>query len=109
MIRLHPIGAFRLLMAVALCVSAGAILPAVPAAAQQAKTAGAPIEANKALIRRFIEEVHNKGNFALFNELFAPNYVNHSAPAKQNDRAAREQESRAIALPPRICVSPSTT
>ena len=49
---------------------------------------------NKALIRRFIEEVHNKGNFALFNELFAPNYVNHSAPANQNDRAAREQGIR---------------
>ncbi len=60
----------------------------------QAMTAGAPVEANKALIRRFIEEVHNKGNFALFNELFAPNYVNHSAPANQNDRAAREQGIR---------------
>ena len=61
---------------------------------QQAMTAGVPVEANKALIRRFIEEVHNKGNFALFNELFAPNYVNHSAPANQNDRAAREQGIR---------------
>src|SRR5262249_35270621 len=57
-------------------------------------TVGVPVEANKALIRRFIEEVHNKGNFALFNELFAPNYVNHSAPANQNDRAAREQGIR---------------
>ena len=61
---------------------------------QQAMTAGVPVEANKALIRRFIEEVHNKGNFALFNELFAPNYINHSAPANQNDRAAREQGIR---------------
>src|SRR5260221_12334210 len=61
---------------------------------QQAMTAGVPVEANKALIRRFIEEVHNKGNFAVFNELFAPNYVNHSAPANQNDRAAREQGIR---------------
>src|SRR5262245_66544490 len=57
-------------------------------------TVGVPVESNKALIRRFIEEVHNKGNFALFNELFAPNYVNHSAPANQNDRAAREQGIR---------------
>ena len=57
-------------------------------------TVGVPVEANKALIRRFIEEVHNKGNFALFNELFAPNYVNHSAPANQNDHAAREQGIR---------------
>ena len=76
---------------------------------QQAMTAGVPVEANKALIRRFIEEVHNKGNFALFNELFAPNYVNHSAPANQNDRAAASRGSGATALPPRICVSRSTT
>src|SRR5918994_1127275 len=54
---------------------------------------GSPVE-NKALVRRFIDEVHNKGNFALFNELFAPNYVNHSAPANADDRAAREQSIR---------------
>ena len=67
-------------------------------------TVGVPVESNKALIRRFIEEVHNKGNFALFNELFAPNYVNHSAPANQNDRAAREQGIRSYrAAAPGAC------
>ena len=73
-------------MAIALCASAwcqaGAILLAVPAAAQQAMTAGVPVEAP------------DQGLVALFNELFAPNYVNHSAPANQNDRAAREQAIR---------------
>lgn len=49
---------------------------------------------NKALVRRFIDEVHNKENFASFDELFAPNYVNHSASPGANDRAAREQSIR---------------
>ena len=48
------------------------------------------------MVRRFIDEVHNKGNFAPFNELFAANYVNHSAPANANDRAAREQSIKAF-------------
>ena len=52
------------------------------------------METNKAVVRRFIEEVHNKGNFALFNELFASNYVNHSAATGASDRAAREQAIR---------------
>src|SRR5262249_39806287 len=41
------------------------------------------------------------------NELFAPNYVNHSAPANQNDRAAREQgirSYRAAALDLRVTI-----
>ena len=52
------------------------------------------METNKALVRRFIDDVHNKGNFAVFNELFAPDYVNRSAPASANGRAAREQAIR---------------
>jgi steroid delta-isomerase-like uncharacterized protein len=98
MLHVRPAGTAHFIAAIALCATAwcqaGAILFPAPAAAQQAMTAGAPVEANKALIRRFIEDVHNKGNFALFNELFAPNYVNHSAPAKENGRAAREQAIR---------------
>ncbi len=38
------------------------------------------IEANKALIRRFVEEVQNQGNVELLDELAAPTFVNHSAP-----------------------------
>ena len=37
-------------------------------------------EQNKALERRFVEEVWNKGNLALIDELVAPNFVDHTAP-----------------------------
>jgi steroid delta-isomerase-like uncharacterized protein len=37
-------------------------------------------EANKALYRRFVEEVVNNGNFDLVDELYSPQYVDHSAP-----------------------------
>jgi predicted SnoaL-like aldol condensation-catalyzing enzyme len=37
-------------------------------------------EQNKAVVRRFIEEVFNNQNLALVDELFAPDYVNHLAP-----------------------------
>ncbi len=32
----------------------------------------------KAMARRYIEEVWNKGNLALIDEMFAPDYLNHS-------------------------------
>ena len=93
--RSHRCAPFRLAGIIAVCTCAWsgstAILCPLPAAAQQSVTTGSAVEANKALVRRFIDEVHNKGNFALFNELFAASYVNHSAPANRNDRAAREQ------------------
>jgi steroid delta-isomerase-like uncharacterized protein len=34
-------------------------------------------EDNKAVIRRLFEEVWNKGNFALIDEIVAPNFTNH--------------------------------
>jgi predicted SnoaL-like aldol condensation-catalyzing enzyme len=37
-------------------------------------------EQNKAVVRRFIEEVLNNPNAALVDELLAPDYVNHLAP-----------------------------
>ncbi len=40
-----------------------------------------PIEDNKALVRRFIEEVFNKKNLAAIDELIAPNHIDHSAGA----------------------------
>ncbi len=36
---------------------------------------------NKAIVRRFVEEVQNQGQLAVVEELVAPSYVNHSAPA----------------------------
>jgi predicted SnoaL-like aldol condensation-catalyzing enzyme len=37
-------------------------------------------EQNKAVVRRFIEEILNNQNTALVDELFAPDYVNHLVP-----------------------------
>jgi steroid delta-isomerase-like uncharacterized protein len=37
----------------------------------------------KAIARRYIEEVWNKGNLALIDELFAPDHINHSPNAGQ--------------------------
>jgi predicted ester cyclase len=36
-------------------------------------------EANKAIVRRYLEEVINQGNFGVADEIIAPNYINHSA------------------------------
>ena len=37
-------------------------------------------EENKAIFRRFVEEGFNQGDLDVFNELVAPDFVNHSAP-----------------------------
>ncbi len=37
-------------------------------------------EANKASARRFVDEVVNRGNLALIDELLAPDFIDHSAP-----------------------------
>ena len=37
-------------------------------------------EQNKAVVRRFVEEVLNKQNAAIVDELLAPDYVNHMMP-----------------------------
>ena len=38
------------------------------------------VEQNKAVVRRVVEEVINKGNIALFDELVASNFVEHGLP-----------------------------
>ncbi len=38
------------------------------------------VEENKAIERRFIKEVVNKGDLAVLDELLATNFVDHSAP-----------------------------
>ncbi len=35
---------------------------------------------NKALSRRTIEEIYNKGNLSIINEIYATDFINHSAP-----------------------------
>ncbi len=37
-------------------------------------------ETNKAIIRRYVEEVQSRGNLALLDEIAAPTFVNHSSP-----------------------------
>ncbi len=37
-------------------------------------------EENKAIYRRFVEEVVNKGNFDVVDQLYSPDYVDHAAP-----------------------------
>lgn len=37
-------------------------------------------EQNKALSRRFMEEIWNKGNVAAIDELYSPDYVSHNNP-----------------------------
>lgn len=38
-----------------------------------------PVELNKAIVRQFFEEVFNKRNISLVDELVSPNFVNHNA------------------------------
>lgn len=38
------------------------------------------IEENKALVRRWIEEVYNKKNVAVIDEVLAPNLIHHDLP-----------------------------
>ena len=40
-----------------------------------------PTEDNKALVRRFIEEVYTKKHLVAIDELIAPNHIDHSAAA----------------------------
>jgi predicted SnoaL-like aldol condensation-catalyzing enzyme len=37
-------------------------------------------EENKAIVRRFVEEVLNRGNLDAADELLAPDYIDHSVP-----------------------------
>ena len=39
-----------------------------------------PAEDNKALVRRFVDEVQSSGNIGLIDEICSPEFVNHSAP-----------------------------
>ncbi len=39
---------------------------------------------NKALVRRFIQEVQNQHNLAAIDELYSPDFVDHSASPGQN-------------------------
>src|ERR687890_1689263 len=50
---------------------------------------------NKAVVRRFIEEVYNRGNMDVADELLAPNFV--SRDSLTGEEASREDLKREIA------------
>jgi steroid delta-isomerase-like uncharacterized protein len=52
-------------------------------------------EPNKAIIRRLIEELWNKGNLSLADELFAPNYEHHDASTLDFGRGPESEKKRA--------------
>jgi steroid delta-isomerase-like uncharacterized protein len=47
-------------------------------------------EANKTNVRRLNDEVFNKGNLALVDELMAPNYVFHTTPEIKGPEGAKQ-------------------
>ena len=49
-------------------------------------------EQNKAVVRRWVEEGWNKGNVALIDELYAPNYVEHGLQPEATSSEALKQE-----------------
>jgi predicted ester cyclase len=52
-------------------------------------------EKNKALVRRFTEEVYNRGNVDVADELLTPNFVNHDVFPRED--AGIEDYKRAVA------------
>ena len=48
-------------------------------------------ERNKAVIRRFVEEVQNQKNWDVYDELNDPEFFNHSAPPGMTDREGSKE------------------
>ena len=52
-------------------------------------------EHNKAIVRRLVEELWNKGNLSVADELFAPNYEHHDASTLDFGRGPESEKKRA--------------
>jgi len=52
-------------------------------------------ETNKTVVRRLFEEVWNKGNLLVTDELFAPNYVHHDSSTPDAGRGPESEKKRA--------------
>src|SRR3981081_1459086 len=52
-------------------------------------------ESNKNVVRRLFEEVWNKGNLQVTDELFAPNYAHHDASTPDVGRGPESEKKRA--------------
>lgn len=76
------------------------LLAALPAAGQESAPPGSP-EANKTLVRRYLEEVLTAGRFALLDELISPDFVDRTpgSPAEgRGPEVIRESQRRARQL-----------
>jgi steroid delta-isomerase-like uncharacterized protein len=52
-------------------------------------------ESNKAVVRRLIEEVWNKGNLQVADELYSPSYAHHDASTPDVGRGPESEKKRA--------------
>jgi steroid delta-isomerase-like uncharacterized protein len=52
-------------------------------------------EANKAVVRRVFEEVWNKGNLQVVEELYGPSYTHHDASTPDQGRGPEGEKKRA--------------
>jgi steroid delta-isomerase-like uncharacterized protein len=53
-------------------------------------------ESNKAVVRRLFEEVWNKGNLQVADELFSPNYAHHDPSTPDVGRGPESEKKRAV-------------
>lgn len=56
-------------------------------------------EENKAIVRRFLDELHNKRNLAIVDELAMPNYTGHGGGASTPEEVKQDASRRAAAFP----------
>jgi len=68
-------------------------------------------EQNKALIGRFVEELFNRGNMSLVNEIFAPDFVEHEdlPPGIPDGRDGVKTLTTCCAAPSQISKPPLRT
>src|ERR1051325_10070767 len=84
----------RILLPLLLCV---AFVPPLFAQATPGSQPCAEEERNKALVRRFYDEVWNRGNVAVVDEVFAPVYQPHDTSALRLPGAERADEQKKVA------------
>jgi len=92
---------FIVLVALALLATSAIVLACAPAPTPTpAPTPVPPTEANKALVRRYVEQVPNGGHFEVLDEMAAPSYKRYlsavAAPLNASDNKIRLAKMRII-------------
>ena len=86
----------RIVIALLALVLVGMLAGSVVAARTQDATPTADLEANKALARRFHDDIFDQGNLAAADEILTPDFVWHSPPDEANPvRGAEEVKQQA--------------